>query len=180
MRVNKHPQYLATAKTWDSKWVTSFYSHLSSPSLLLTSTSWINSLPRTFVTSSVTIGKAERLYKLHQGNLSGGEQDLQTRILQLRYSTHQWEEETKSLKDTMEFIPDNERQQRWNTVRKKTNLCYVCVSTVKGLFRKGLLTQQKLWWGQKSCTDKAECHFSPKGNSDKPGMERKILDSCLC
>lgn len=25
---------------------------------------------------------------------------------------------------------------------------------------------------EKSCTDKAECNFSPKGNSDKPSIER--------
>lgn len=113
----KHIQHLATAKTWASKWVISFYLHLPSPSLLLTSTSWISSLPRTFATSSVTTGKAERLYKLHQDQFVRW----RTRFANQNFPAEvlNTSEKNNSLKDTMEFITDSERQQWWNSQGKK-------------------------------------------------------------
>lgn len=64
-----------------------------------------------------------------------------------------------------------------NSNEKK--LTFICLfPRLKASSERDFLHKKKS--DEKSCTDKVECKFSAKENSDKPSMEKKILDSCLC
>lgn len=64
-------------------------------------------------------------------------------------------------------------------IQSGKNLTFICLlPRLKASSERDFLHKKNS--DEKSCTNKAECNFSPKENSDKPSTKRKIFDWCLC